>query len=744
MGEMMKLFSKIIFVCFLFLSSIQVRALEYLNDESFSLTFQGVNKRNVYVNENATVYINIIPNSELTYSKVELFYQNINSNTDKLISVENTDLSNYWSYIPINFSSEDALGEWTLENVKIYTTNEDVYIYDRASNVNFSFADFNLRNTPFITDITFSPSFVSPGDQVTLSVDISDLNNDVYCVSFLPYQELDFDLSCADNGLLLSKEGDSNRFSGSFYIPENEYNWVYGIYKLVAYTFDNKVIDILEPLEPNYTIINGLETGISLNVKNKYVNTGDTLIFDIGMIGRPNSQMLGTLSYFYPDSTIESLEISNWIRLNADSSGVYNGALSLLINDTYPSGLYKLNSFNANNYFTPDPNEKVINQDSVQQYAFCVNCIQLQSIKFDKNEYTLKAIDEAIQLDLDYLPIDATDKSIIWESSNPTVATVNNGLIKAISEGTTTITAKNLFSNLITTTTIYVRIPKVEVNLPQTSTESLNANKEVSEENLNSKKQMEAKKIYAKSINLLKEILSDENIPTIDINELVKLLKDAYKYNSDFISDLDENIIQNLLNSLDKNYLDFININFTGRVSNVKLDMPIMINDLRNFLAGKKVTYELLVNNKVSSSDQKLLDTFAKENDYISTSLVYYDISLFNSTESEMDEISNLDRPITITLPIPSGLDLTLDFKFAHLHNGKVELVPIVINEDGTFSFTISKLSAFVLLTDKIIVETSAKDINILSSNRILILCGILILSSALYYIIKRVKINSN
>ena len=38
-------------------------------------------------------------------------------------------------------------------------------------------------------------------------------------------------------------------------------------------------------------------------------------------------------------------------------------------------------------------------------------------------------------------PSDATDKTVIWSTSNQTVATVNNGTVTAVAEGTATITA---------------------------------------------------------------------------------------------------------------------------------------------------------------------------------------------------------------------------------------------------------------------------------------------------------------
>ena len=49
----------------------------------------------------------------------------------------------------------------------------------------------------------------------------------------------------------------------------------------------------------------------------------------------------------------------------------------------------------------------------------------------------------AVQLYQSYSPSDANASELIWTSSNPGVASVDNGLIVAISPGTTTITVSN-------------------------------------------------------------------------------------------------------------------------------------------------------------------------------------------------------------------------------------------------------------------------------------------------------------
>lgn len=53
-------------------------------------------------------------------------------------------------------------------------------------------------------------------------------------------------------------------------------------------------------------------------------------------------------------------------------------------------------------------------------------------------------VGEKVSLEVSVLPENATDKSLIWESSNPVVASVdNNGLVVGISDGTTNITVSS-------------------------------------------------------------------------------------------------------------------------------------------------------------------------------------------------------------------------------------------------------------------------------------------------------------
>ena len=73
----------------------------------------------------------------------------------------------------------------------------------------------------------------------------------------------------------------------------------------------------------------------------------------------------------------------------------------------------------------------------------CVASGAVMGVTLDKTEATMKVF-ETLTLNATVLPEDATDKSVIWTSTNPAVATVENGVVTALKEGETTISVVTL------------------------------------------------------------------------------------------------------------------------------------------------------------------------------------------------------------------------------------------------------------------------------------------------------------
>ena len=103
--------------------------------------------------------------------------------------------------------------------------------------------------------------------------------------------------------------------------------------------------------------------------------------------------------------------------------------------------------------------------------------IEVESITLDFNNITME-VGNIETLEATILPSNATDKTIIWSSSNQNVATVEDGVVTAISDGVTTITASA--GNKTATCDIYVLsqnedilLNKNEVTLEQWQKETL-------------------------------------------------------------------------------------------------------------------------------------------------------------------------------------------------------------------------------------------------------------------------------
>ena len=76
-----------------------------------------------------------------------------------------------------------------------------------------------------------------------------------------------------------------------------------------------------------------------------------------------------------------------------------------------------------------------------------MKAVLVDEIRLNESEINVN-VDETFQLSAEILPSNATDKSIIWESSNPEIVTIDeNGMVTALSYGIATIVAKSADGN---------------------------------------------------------------------------------------------------------------------------------------------------------------------------------------------------------------------------------------------------------------------------------------------------------
>jgi hypothetical protein len=94
--------------------------------------------------------------------------------------------------------------------------------------------------------------------------------------------------------------------------------------------------------------------------------------------------------------------------------------------------------------------------------------VSVIDITLNRSSATMR-ISDTLTLTALFLPENATNKTVTWSSSNTTVATVNGGMVIAISEGTATVTATAQDGNHITTCNITVNLEGVNASIPVTS-----------------------------------------------------------------------------------------------------------------------------------------------------------------------------------------------------------------------------------------------------------------------------------
>ena len=109
----------------------------------------------------------------------------------------------------------------------------------------------------------------------------------------------------------------------------------------------------------------------------------------------------------------------------------------------------------------------IITATSGEKQAVCLVEVQkripVSSVTLNKESLTLeKGASETLVAEVS--PYDATDKTVTWTSSNPSIASVSNGVVKAIAGGNVTITAKAGGLSATCDVTVIVSVTSIVLN----------------------------------------------------------------------------------------------------------------------------------------------------------------------------------------------------------------------------------------------------------------------------------------
>ena len=158
------------------------------------------------------------------------------------------------------------------------------------------------------------------------------------------------------------------------------------------------------------TIIEIPVTGVDLDKTNEAINVGETVSLTATV--KPENATNKNVIWESDDEGIATVE-------NGVVTGISEGITTITVT-TENGGFTNTCTVTVN-----------INEEPE-------NIIQVEGIELNKNEATIK-IGETLALIATVKPENATNKNIVWESNNEEIATVENGVVIGIAEGTTEI-----------------------------------------------------------------------------------------------------------------------------------------------------------------------------------------------------------------------------------------------------------------------------------------------------------------
>ncbi len=209
---------------------------------------------------------------------------------------------------------------------------------------------------------------------------------------------------------------------------------------------------------------NGLKATATVTVEGKTVK-----YIENGVYFEKPSGWGSTINAYIYDSTTDSPVGAGWpgTKMTQGSDNVYyyeytasSSTLKIIFNDgnnQVPGSQQPGFDYKNRGYYTTSGLDHIVEQQTT---------VDVTSVSLNKTSASV-AVGGTVTLTATVAPSNATNKTITWSSSNPSVASVNNGVVTALSAGTTTIKAT---SNNGKTATATVTVTASNVtNLKNTS-----------------------------------------------------------------------------------------------------------------------------------------------------------------------------------------------------------------------------------------------------------------------------------
>lgn len=185
-----------------------------------------------------------------------------------------------------------------------------------------------------------------------------------------------------------------------------------------------------------------------------------------------NETLLYNINYYTP---VEGVYISNE-QISIDIASTYNLYANTLPEDATNQNIIWSSSNNAvatveNGIVTAISKGSATITATAEEGNFSASCavnvtIPVSSVNISHKDLTIST-NETFKLSANVLPANASNNKIYWSTSDKTVATVSNGLVRATGGGTATITAYSASDNTkkaTCTVTVYVPVTDIHLN----------------------------------------------------------------------------------------------------------------------------------------------------------------------------------------------------------------------------------------------------------------------------------------
>ncbi|WP_027399132.1 FecR domain-containing protein [Anaerovorax odorimutans] len=240
---------------------------------------------------------------------------------------------------------------------------------------------------------------------------------------------------------------------------------------------------------------------------------------------------------------------------------------------------------------------------------------------------------DSMQLTPTVFPIDAADKSLVWQTSNPDVLTVSNGYITAVGQGYATITVKTILEDVYTSCYVLVKNNNPsDFALKSAKTVDTYGNGIIDKIELTFSESIDKDSISINDISIIpdnglsigaiKKVMVDsdsDKVLDIYVEEESQGLK--LNYNTGLTGKI--NISYAAIRSVNENYIDETSFTFADGASPVLLGWSMDFSgndkDIRLMFSEELITCSSIFTNKILITDESFKSPISINNAVVSS-----------------------------------------------------------------------------------------------------------------------------